>query len=153
MANPWTLTGEEAIIARPDQPWERQGGRQILEGPAFLKGPDGGLHLAYSGSACWSDDYALGLLSAAPGADPMQPASWSKAPRPVLAKSPATSIWAPGHNGFFTARGRTWIVYHANNAEKRGCGNRRAPHVQEVTWTRDGKPVFARPAAGPAPAP
>ncbi|MBB5698838.1 glycoside hydrolase family 43 protein [Sphingomonas yantingensis] len=153
MANPWTLAGREAIIARPDQLWERQGGRQILEGPAFLKGPDGGLHIAYSGSACWSDDYAVGLLSAAPGADPMRPESWRKTPRPVLAKSPATAIWAPGHNGFFIARGRTWIVYHANNAEKLGCGNRRAPHVQEVTWTRDGEPVFARPAAGPAPAP
>lgn len=153
MANPWTLAGKETIIARPDQPWERQGGRQILEGPAFLRGPDGGLHIAYSGSACWSDDYALGVLSAAPGADPMRPASWRKAPRPVLAKSPAAGIWAPGHNGFFTARGRSWIIYHANNAAGLGCGNRRAPHVQEVTWTKDGRPVFPRPATGPAPAP
>ncbi|WP_294263204.1 glycoside hydrolase family 43 protein [uncultured Sphingomonas sp.] len=153
MANPWTLAGGEAIIARPDQPWERQGGRQILEGPAFLKGPDGGLHIAYSGSACWSDDYALGLLSAAPGADPMRPESWRKAPRPVLAKSPATGIWAPGHNGFFTARARTWIVYHANNRPGLGCGQERAPHVQQVTWSREGKPVLDRPATGEAPAP
>lgn len=153
MTNPWTLTGGEVIIARPDQAWERQGGRQILEGPAFLEGPDGGLHIAYSGSACWSDDYALGLLSAAPGSDPMNPASWRKAPRPVLAKSPATNVWAPGHNGFFTARGRTWIIYHANNRPGLGCGRERAPHVQEVTWSCEGKPVFPRPATGEAPAP
>ncbi|WP_245843762.1 glycoside hydrolase family 43 protein [Sphingomonas spermidinifaciens] len=153
MTDPWKLAGEEAIIARPDRAWERQGGRQILEGPAFLRGPDGGLHLAYSGSACWSDDYALGLLSAAPGSDPMRPASWQKARTPVLAKSPSTNIWAPGHNGFFTAGGRSWIVYHANNRAGLGCGKDRAPHVQQVTWARDGQPIFPRPAAGPAPAP
>ncbi|WP_315760447.1 glycoside hydrolase family 43 protein [Sphingomonas sp. Y38-1Y] len=153
MANPWTLAGPEAIIARPDQPWERQGGRQILEGPAFLAAPDGTLHLAYSGSACWSDDYALGLLTAKRGSDPMKPDSWRKAPRPVLAKSPATNVWAPGHNGFFTARGRSWIIYHANAAADQGCGARRAPHVQEIRWTADGKPVFPVPSSGPAPAP
>ncbi len=153
MENPWTLAGEETIIARPDQTWERQGGRQILEGPAFLRGPDGGLHIAYSGSACWSDDYALGLLSAAPGSDPMKPDSWHKAPRPVLSKSPATNVWAPGHNGFFNSGGRSWVIYHANNAAKLGCGPQRAPHIQQVTWSKDGMPIFPVPATGTAPAP
>ena len=153
MENPWTLAGEEAIIARPDQEWERQGGRQILEGPAFLQGPRGDLFLAYSGSACWSDDYAVGLLSAPAESDPLSPASWTKTSRPVLAKSPATNVWAPGHNAFFSAGGRTWIVYHANEAAEVGCTARRAPHVLEIGWSRDGTPVFPTPTAGRVPGP
>ena len=147
MANPWTLVGEEAIIARPDQPWERQGGRRILEGPEFLKGPTGRLFLSYSGSACWSDDYAIGLLSAPAGSDPINPAAWTKSPRPVLAKSPANGVYAPGHNGFFTSPGgrENWIVYHANPGPDMGCTARRSPRIQRFTWDSDGRPVFGAP--------
>lgn len=147
MANPWTIIGEEVIIARPDLAWERRGGRQILEGPEFLAGPGGRLFLSYSASACWSDDYSLGLLKAAPGADPLNAAAWTKAPRPVLAKSPANGVYAPGHNAFFTAPGgATWIVYHANPAPDMKCTPRRSPRIQRMTWRRDGRPVFPAPA-------
>lgn len=153
MANPWTLTGEERIIARPDLPWERQGGRQILEGPEFLAGPRGDLFLTYSASACWSDDYALGLLHAAPGSDPTDPASWTKSPRPVLAKNPAANVYATGHNGFFTSSdGREqWIVYHANTGPGRGCTGQRSPRIQRVGWSRDGRPVFPVPVGAGVP--
>lgn len=149
MANPWTLTGPEVIIARPDRAWERQGGRQILEGPEYLPGPKGNLFLTYSGSACWSDDYAIGLLNAAPGSDPLNAAAWRKAPRPVMAKAPDQNVYAPGHNGFFTAaHGReTWIVYHANPGPDMKCTARRSPRIQRLTWTGIGHPVFPRPAA------
>ncbi|PZQ57409.1 MAG: alpha-N-arabinofuranosidase [Novosphingobium pentaromativorans] len=157
MTNPWTLGPGETVIARPDQPFERQGGRQILEGPEFLEGPRGDLFLAYSASACWSDDYALGLLHARPGSDPLDPASWTKSPRPVLAKSPENNVYATGHNGFFTTDGgrQTWIVYHANDGADRKCTGARSPRVQRMEWSKDGKPVFPVPArAGdPVPAP
>lgn len=147
MATPWSLQGTEAIIARPDQAWERQGGRQILEGPAFLRGPRGDLFLGYSGSACWSDDYAIGLLAAKPGADLLKPQSWTKSPRPALAKSPATNVYAPGHNAFFAAGGgrETWIIYHANDGAGRGCTGKRSPRVQRVRWSRDGRPLLPIP--------
>jgi GH43 family beta-xylosidase len=151
MTNPWTIVGEEAIIARPDQAWERQGGRQILEGPAFLRGPKGDLFLSYSGSACWSDDYAIGLLSARAGSDPVDPKSWTKAPRPVFAK--ADGVIAPGHNGFFRAHGRDWMVYHANAAPGMGCSGKRSPRVQAIGWSRNGRPVFPAPRAGRVEAP
>ena len=153
MANPWTLKGGETIIARPDRAWERQGGRQILEGPAFVEGPRGDLFLTYSGSACWSDGYAIGLLRARPGADPLRAESWSKAPAPVLASSATGGVWAPGHNGFFRARNRTWVVYHANPRAGMGCTAARAPHVQPIRWSSEGTPLFPAPAAGPGPAP
>jgi len=147
MANPWTLKGRETIIARPDQSWERQGGRQILEGPEYLAGPKGDLFLTYSGSACWSDDYAIGLLHAKPGSDPLDATSWTKAPRPVLAKDAGTSVYAPGHNGFFEAAdGTTWIVYHANPGPDMKCTAKRSPRMQPVKWNAQGQPVFDRPA-------
>lgn len=157
MTNPWTLGPGETVIARPDQPFERQGGRQILEGPEFLEGPQGDLFLAYSASACWSDDYALGLLHARPGSNPLDAASWTKSPRPVLAKAPENNVYATGHNGFFTTDGgrQTWIVYHANDGADRKCTGARSPRVQRMEWSKDGKPVFPVPArAGdPVPAP
>lgn len=148
MASPWRLAGPETLIARPDRAWERQGGRQILEGPEYLPGPGGALFLTYSASACWSDDYAIGLLSAPAGSDPLDAAAWTKAPAPVIAKAPAQGVYAPGHNGFFTTPGgrETWIVYHANDAAGMKCTARRSPRIQRVEWSRDGRPVFATPA-------
>lgn len=157
LANPWTLAAPEVVIARPDQPWERQGGRQILEGPAFLPGPSGDLFLAYSASACWSDDYALGLLRLPSDADPMTATAWTKSPRPVLAKAPANSVYAPGHNAFFTAAGgrEQWIVYHANDGADQGCKSTRSPRVERMNWSADGSPIFPVPirAGRKAPAP
>jgi GH43 family beta-xylosidase len=151
MANPWTLKGPETLIAQPDQAWERQGGRQILEGPEFLPGPKGQLFLSYSGSACWSDDYAIGLLSAPAGADPLDARVWTKAPKPVIAKSPADGVYAPGHNGFFTTpRGEHWIVYHANPGPDMKCTPKRAPRIRRVTFAADGRPVFGAPQASGA---
>ncbi|ATY30619.1 glycoside hydrolase family 43 protein [Sphingomonas psychrotolerans] len=143
MANPWTLKGPESIIAQPDQPWERQGGRQILEGPEFLRGPKGQLYISYSGSACWSDDYAIGLLRAPAGANPLDPAAWTKAPHPVITKSPTHGVYAPGHNGFFTTPGgEIWIIYHANSGPDMKCTSKRAPRIRRVTFGREGRPAF-----------
>jgi GH43 family beta-xylosidase len=147
MSNPWTLDSAETTLARPDLPWERQGGRQILEGPEFLKGPDGELFLTYSASACWSDDYALGLLSAPVGSNPLEAKVWSKSPKPVLAKSVEAAVYATGHNGFFTSPdGKTnWIIYHANSGPDMKCTPARAPHIQPFSFGADGKPEFGVP--------
>lgn len=156
MANPWTLDSDEVIIARPDQSWERQGGRQILEGPEFLAGPRGDLFLTYSGSACWSDDYALGLMHAPAGSDPLDPSSWTKRTSPVLQS--ANGVYATGHNGFFVSPDgkENWIIYHANPAPGMKCTRARAPHIQRFGWSEEGWPVFGEPVGAgrvlPAPA-
>lgn len=152
MTNPWTLGTSQVDIARPTYAWEMQGGRKILEGPEFLQGPDGKVFLSYSASACWSDDYALGLLQADGTADLLDPASWHKAPRPVFASSPEHGIYAPGHNGFFKdTGGRDWIIYHANGGPGWKCTPRRAPRIQPLGWTTDGMPDFGEPGAPPQP--
>jgi GH43 family beta-xylosidase len=146
MKDPWTLAGSETVIARPDKPWEDRGGRKILEGPQFLKSPGGDLFVTYSAGACWSDDYALGLLSARRGGDPLAAETWTKHPQPVLKSG--NGIYATGHNGFFTSPdGREqWIVYHANPGPGMGCTAKRAPHMQRIEWRADGLPRFAPPA-------
>jgi GH43 family beta-xylosidase len=144
MRNPWTLEGPQVDIARPTMDWEMQGGRKIVEAPEFIEGPDGKMYLSYSGSACWSDGYALGLLAANKDADPRDPSAWKKSPGPVLATSAAHHRYAPGHNAFFkTLDGKQdWIVYHANAGPDWGCTARRAPYVQRLHWDSSGRPVF-----------
>jgi GH43 family beta-xylosidase len=151
MTNPYTLGTPEVIIARPDRDWERQGGRQILEGPEFLLGPRGDLFLTYSASACWSDDYALGLLSAKPHSDPLDPGAWAKTPRPVLATSVRTNVYATGHNGFFMSPDgkEHWIVYHGNTGPGQKCTPARAPRIQKFKFDAEGRPVFGEPQLGP----
>ncbi|OOG36924.1 alpha-N-arabinofuranosidase [Rhodanobacter sp. C06] len=153
MTNPWTLGTPQADIAQPTYAWEMQGGRKILEGPEFLEGPTGKLFLSYSASACWSDHYALGLLSAAPDADPLDPAAWHKSPQPVFAQSPANGVYAPGHNGFFKSPDgkQTWIIYHANGGPGWKCGPRRSPRMQQMHWRADGTPDFGVPVKADVP--
>lgn len=151
MSNPWTLAAPQVDIAAPTYAWEMQGGRKILEAPEFLQGPHGKVFLSYSASACWSDDYALGLLQADGSANLLDAASWKKAPRPVFASAPEHGIYAPGHNGFFKdPQGRDWIIYHANGGPGWKCTPRRAPRIQPIGWKPDGTPDFGRPGAPPA---
>jgi GH43 family beta-xylosidase len=153
MRNPWTLSKQQIDIAHPTYSWEMQGGRKILEGPEFLQGPSGKLFLTYSASACWSDGYALGLLTADADADPMKPSSWIKSAQPVFAQSPENSVYAPGHNGFFKSPdGRQdWIIYHANSGPGWKCDSRRAPRIQPFRWRGDGTPDFGIPVKAGAP--
>jgi GH43 family beta-xylosidase len=155
MKSPWELSNRQVDIAAPTYTWEMHGGRQILEAPEFLKGPLGQRFLVYSASACWSDDYALGMLTAAPEADLADPASWVKSPEPVFKKSPRNGVYAPGHNGFFKSPdGREdWIVYHANSGSGQKCTSRRSPRIQKFGWTESGLPAFGEPVATNAPLP
>src|SRR5439155_26502562 len=107
----------------------------------------GRVFLIYSASGCWTDDYALGMLTLRQGGDPMNPVDWTKSPDPVFVKKPENGAYAPGHNAFFTSRdGReSWIIYHANLAAGQGCGNARNPRMQRFTWNADGSPNFGEP--------
>jgi GH43 family beta-xylosidase len=152
MANPWTLSGDQVDMARPTFDWEKRGGRQILEAPEYLAGKLGQHILVYSASACWSDDYSIGMLVAAPNANLLDASSWKKIPEPVFKKSAANNVFAPGHNGFFKSRdGRQdWIIYHANTGPGQRCDRRRSPRIQPFRWGADGLPQFGAPVAAGA---
>jgi GH43 family beta-xylosidase len=147
MKNPWTLTEQQTMIAKPDKTWEKFGGRQILEGPQFLKHRGEKLFIVYSASACWADEYSLGMLTADATSDLLKPSSWKKSEQPVFRQSPENNVYAPGHNSFFKSPDgkQHWILYHANSGPGQGCDHRRSPRMQPFSWRKDGTPDFGIP--------
>ncbi len=151
MANPWTLATGRTLISSPTFDWETRGFGgglpKVNEGPEILKNAAGRVFLIYSASGCWTDDYALGMLTLKDGGDPLSAADWTKNPTPVFSKKESSSAYGPGHNTFFKSKDGTedWILYHANPAPGQGCNNARSPRMQKFTWNTDGTPNFGEP--------
>jgi GH43 family beta-xylosidase len=148
LSNPWTITGERVLLSTPDYAWEKIGATPTInEGPEVITNSAGKIYLTYSASGCWTDDYALGMLTLKPGGDPMNAADWTKSPTPVFTKKPENGAYGPGHNSFFKSRDgkEDWILYHANSSAGQGCGNARNPRMQKFTWNADGSPNFGEP--------
>jgi GH43 family beta-xylosidase len=158
LSNPWTVIGQRVRISTPEYPWEKVGDIppylregnpphiDVNEGPEVLL-HDGKIFLTYSASACWTDNYALGMLTADSGNDLLNPASWKKSSVPVFQQSPEAHVYATGHNSFFKSADGTedWLLYHANSKPGQGCGWHRAPRAQRFTWNSDGTPNFSVP--------
>lgn len=145
MTNPWTLTGPNVLISKPEYDWEMQGGMAINEGPVMLK-RNGKLFLVYSASTTWSDDYSLGMLTASTEADLLNVQSWDKSPQPIFKKSVENEVFAPGHNSFSQSPDGTedWIIYHAI-PKSEGGSNRRSTRIQKFGWKAEGTPDFGIP--------
>jgi GH43 family beta-xylosidase len=163
LKNPWTVEGPSLKVSTPIFPWERNGDLNnpqdpphvdVNEGPQVLRHGDK-LVLVYSASGCWTDFYALGMLTASANSDLLQPGSWTKSTVPVFQQDPSAKVYAPGHNSFFKSPDGTedWILYHANDEPGQGCGRFRSPRAQRFTWQADGTPVFGRPVAPGQPLP
>jgi GH43 family beta-xylosidase len=155
LKNPWTIDSERTLLSFPKYPWEHVGDLlndpalphvEVNEGPEILiHGQD--IFMVYSGSACWTDYYELGVMEAHVGADLLSTSSWQKFDHPFFRQNPAASVFGPGHNGFFKSPDgkQDWIIYHANPGSKEGCGNMRSPRAQPFTWNADGTPNFGQP--------
>jgi GH43 family beta-xylosidase len=155
MKNPWTIRGKRSKISSPLYDWEKYGylGKDsnpphvnVNEGPEILKHGNK-LFLVYSASGCWTDFYALGMLTASTNSDLLDARSWKKSAKPVFKKSVKNGVYAPGHNSFFKSPdGREeWILYHANSKPGQGCGGYRSPRMQKFSWNKDGTPYFGEP--------
>lgn len=148
MSNPWTVTGKRVRLSSPQYAWENNSGIgvRVNEGPEILKHKNK-IFLIYSASGCWTDFYALGMLSTTTNADLMDSLSWKKSTTPVFSQNPENRIYAPGHNSFFKSPDgkEDWILYHANANPGDGCGGKRAPRMQKFTWKKDGTPDFGVP--------
>ncbi len=146
MLNPWTLQTPTAMIAKPDLSWERNGG-PVNEGPEILNNAAGKVFLVYSASGCWTDDYALGMLTLNADSDPLLVSNWTKLPQPVFTKAPQNNAFGPGHNAFFKSPDgkEDWIIYHANSSSGEGCGVARNIRIQKFSWNADGTPNFGIP--------
>ncbi|WP_284645062.1 family 43 glycosylhydrolase [Paenibacillus silviterrae] len=120
--NPWTLTGDPAILVVPEYAWEMGGYGQsttdpnhwypkVVEGAAAVYGDNGEVYLVYTGSGYWTIHYALGYMKFL-GGDPLDSSNWVKHPTPILSKS--NTINGSGHGSVFTdGDGTRWIAYHA----------------------------------------
>jgi len=157
MKDPWTIEGKRTRVSKPQYNWELNGDLHspndpphvnVNEGPEFLVHGDK-IFLIYSASGCWTDFYALGMLTADVNANLLDSASWKKSPQPVFKQSSANKVYAPGHNSFFVSPNgkESWILYHANSNPGEGCGNKRSPRAQQFTWNPDGTPNFGEPVA------
>lgn len=154
MKNPWTIDGERHKISSPEFDWEKHGDLNDPKNPAHVdvnEGPQilinkGKVFLIYSASGCWTDFYALGMLTLK-GKNLLNVSSWEKSKQPVFKQSPENGVYAPGHNSFFKSPDgkEDWILYHANSGPGQGCGGQRAPRAQKFTWNADGSPNFGKP--------
>lgn len=155
MKNPWTISGKRVKISSPQYLWEENGDLHdpnnpphvnVNEGPQYLKHGNK-IFIVYSASGCWTDFYALGLLTASAKSNLLNAASWKKSAQPIFKQSPQNGVYAPGHNSFFKSPDGTedWILYHANSEPGQGCGRDRSPRAQKFTWTKTGMPYFGLP--------
>lgn len=147
MTDPMTATGERILLTKPELNWETNGvNPTVTEGPQVIK-KDDLIHFVYSAGGCWTDGYALGLLTANEADDLMDPASWQKSDIPVFSKNPDGNAYGPGHNGFFRSADGTedWIIYHANSFPNQGCADARSIRIQPFTWSEEGMPEFGQP--------
>lgn len=157
MKNPWTVEGKRTLLSRPQYKWELYGDLHdadnpphvsVNEGPEFLL-HDNKIFLIYSASGCWTDFYALGMLTADANANLLDSAAWKKSSQPVFKESLNHKVYATGHNCFFVSPNgkENWILYHANSNPGDGCGGKRSPRTQKFTWNADGSPNFGEPVA------
>ncbi|MFK4068171.1 family 43 glycosylhydrolase [Streptomyces sp. NPDC029674] len=150
MANPWTVTGPQVRLTTPEYDWECVGFK-VNEGASVIK-RNGRVFMTYSASATDSN-YCLGLLTADARSDLLDPASWTKSPKPVFTSNDTTKQYGPGHNSFTVAEdGRTDVlVYHARQY-KEITGDplhdpNRHTRIQRLGWKADGTPDFGVPVA------
>jgi GH43 family beta-xylosidase len=142
MSDPLTISGTRSLISSPTYAWE-QHGLPINEGPQILN-HNGKLHIIYSASGYWSQNYALGRLTY-DGVGPITSASsWQKAATPVFQR--AGDIVGTGHASFTTSPDGTenWIVYHAHH-DADNWQDDRDVYIQPFTYNADGTPNFGPP--------
>ena len=155
MKDPWTVESKRTLVSAPTYSWEKYGDLNnpndvkhvnVNEGPEILKHGNK-IFLVYSASGCWTDYYALGMLTASIDANLLDASSWRKTDHPVFKQSPENHVYATGHNSFFKSSDGTedYILYHANSEPGQGCGSHRSPRAQKFTWNADGTPNFGVP--------
>jgi GH43 family beta-xylosidase len=139
MKNPYTIDGERVEISCPTELWETIGNPTINEGPEVLI-QNNSIHIIYSASGSWTDDYCLGRLTCTNG-DILNKNSWVKT-GPVF--SGTEDVFGPGHASFvnIASKNSWWIVYHA--ARLKGSGWDRDVRIQPFSWLDD-VPIFGKP--------
>ncbi len=152
MDSPWKVSDKRVRITVPEYAWEKRGSDgtndgRITEGPIFFTS-GGKIFIIYSASGCWSQYYALGMLTYT-GADTskenfLNPDNWVKSKDPIFKK--ANEVYGVGHCSFFTSPDgtETWIAYHGMATRDAGVEGRYA-YIQKIDTAEDGTPVLGEP--------
>ena len=142
MSDPLTISSNRVVLSSPTLPWE-QHGLPINEGPEILIHDDK-LHIIYSASGYWTNEYALGRLTYDGVGSIMSASSWQKSPTPVFQQ--AGEVVGTGHASFTTSPDGTenWIVYHAHH-DKNNWQDDRDVYIQPFEYNADGTPNFGSP--------
>ena len=139
MSNPYTISGDRYEISSPTYSWEKVGFPTVNEGPQVLISGNS-VHVIYSASGSWTNDYCLGRLTCTNG-NLTSKSSWTKT-GPVFSKF--GNVNGPGHASFVKSPDgiQWWIVYHAANYS--GSGWDRRIMTQQFAWNGD-VPFFGYP--------
>jgi GH43 family beta-xylosidase len=133
---PWKLTTDPALLSKPEYGWENNH-TFVEEGP-FVLIKEGKLFLTFAGAAI-DATYTVGLLTAAQGADLLNPDSWTKGNYPLLTSRSVPGEYGPGHNSYVTDDdGTVWNAYHA----RPGVDAPRSSGLRRVHFDIDGYPVL-----------
>lgn len=144
LRDPLHVGGPTVYLSTPTQAWETRG-KPIQEGPVGYT-RDGRTYLTYSASASWiPNDYAVGLLTLAPGGSPLDPAAWRKS-GPIFdhhghVYGPGSVVFAPSPDDR-----QWWVLYHA--IERLDCDPAyrcRDIRMQPMRFDKDGAPKLGEP--------
>lgn len=155
MKSPLGIKGKRHRLSSAVYDWEKFGDLNDPNNPPHVnvnEGPQslirqGKLFIIYSASGCWTDHYALGMLTFSGKGKVTDSLQWHKSSQPVFSQSADNKVYAPGHNSFFKSPDgkEDWILYHANDNAGEGCGLQRSPRAQQFSWNADGSPEFGKP--------
>ncbi|RIX46560.1 glycosyl hydrolase [Paenibacillus nanensis] len=133
---PWRLKSEPVWISRPDYGWTNN--RTFVEEGPFALITDRKIFVTFA-AAMVDATYCVGLLSAEPDADLLDPASWTKGNYPLLTSRHVPGEYGPGHNSYVTDDdGVIWNVYHARS----GIDEPRCTGLRRVHFDIDGCPML-----------
>ncbi|MFS0724162.1 family 43 glycosylhydrolase [Paenibacillus sp. 1P07SE] len=133
---PWRLISDPVMLSRPDYGWANNK-TFVDEGPFALL-TDHRIFVTFA-SALVDATYCVGLLSADPDADLLDPRSWTKGNYPILTSRSVPGEYGPGHNSYVQDdQGLIWNVYHA----RAGIDAPRSSGIRRVHFDIDDYPVL-----------
>lgn len=133
---PWKLASDPVLLSMPEYGWANNH-TFVDEGP-FALIREGRLFLTFS-SAAVDSTYVVGLLSADPEADLLDPSVWTKENCPLLSSRSAEGEFGTGHNAYVEDEdGLVWNTYHA----RPGVDGPRSTGIRRVHFNAEGFPVL-----------
>ena len=133
---PWKLTTDPVLLSMPEYGWANNH-TFVDEGPFALFHEDK-IYLTFS-SAAVDSTYVVGLLSADPNTDLLNPENWVKENYPLLSSRSVEGEFGTGHNAYVTDEdGLVWNTYHA----RPGVSGPRSSGIRRVHFNVEGFPVL-----------